>query len=179
MAGSVWWQRLWELTLAFGQSGLLGFGGGPGVVPFIKQQVVDRYHWMDEAGFAETLALGNALPGPIATKLAASIGFKVAGVAGLLAATIAAVAPTAVAMIALFGLFQAYQHSPAVAGALKAVKPVAVALMLQVTWDLGTQSFPGPSTWLIGIASTVLLFAGVNPALVVAGALLVGAVFKV
>ncbi|HEY8414326.1 MAG TPA: chromate transporter, partial [Thermaerobacter sp.] len=44
MAGPVSWQRLWELTLAFGQSGLLGFGGGPGVVPFIKQQVVDRYH---------------------------------------------------------------------------------------------------------------------------------------
>ena len=173
------WQRLWELTVAFGQSGLLGFGGGPGVVPFIKEQVVDRYHWLDEAGFAETLALGNALPGPIATKLAAFIGFKVAGVAGLLVATAAAVAPTAVAMLALVGVFQAYRHSPAVAGALNAVKPVAVALMLQVAWDLGTRSFPGPAAWLIGAASAVLLFAGVNPALVVAGALVAGAVFRI
>lgn len=173
------WQRLWELTLAFGQSGLLGFGGGPGVVPFIKEQVVDRYHWLDEAGFAETLALGNALPGPIATKLAAFIGFKVAGVAGLLVATTAAIAPTAAAMIALFGLFEAFRHSPAVTGALNAVKPVAVALMLQVAWDLGTRSFPGPATWIIGIASAALLFLGVNPALVVAGALLAGAVFKI
>ncbi|GAB6876531.1 chromate transporter [Thermaerobacter litoralis] len=173
------WERLWQLAVAFGQSGLLGFGGGPGVVPFIKEQVVDHYHWLDESGFAETLALGNALPGPIATKLAAFIGFKVAGLAGLLVATTAAVAPTAVAMIALVGVFQAYRHSPAVAGALKAVKPVAVALMLQVAWDLGTRSFPGVATWVIGAASAVLLFAGVNPALVVALALATGAVLRI
>ncbi|EKP95626.1 MULTISPECIES: chromate transporter [Thermaerobacter] len=173
------WERLWQLAVAFGQSGLLGFGGGPGVVPFIKEQVVDRYHWLDEAGFAETLALGNALPGPIATKLAAFIGFKVAGLLGLLVAVTAAVAPTAIAMIALVGVFQAYRHSPAVAGALNAVKPVAVALMLQVAWDLGTRSFPGVATWVVGVASTVLLFAGVNPALVVALALVAGAVFRI
>lgn len=173
------WRRLWDLSIAFGQSGLLGFGGGPGVVPFVKEQVVDRHHWLDEASFAEVLALGNALPGPIATKLAAFIGYKVAGWIGLLVATVAAVAPTAVAMLVLIGLFQAYRHSPAVAGALKAVKPVAVALMLHVAWDLGTQSLPSPATWLIGVGSIVLLFAGVNPALVVAGALTVGAVFKI
>mgnify|MGYP001953778587 CR=1 FL=1 len=172
-------QRLWDLALAFGQSGLLGFGGGPGVVPFIKQQVVDQYHWLDEAGFAETLALGNCLPGPIATKLAAFIGFRVAGPIGLLVAIMAAVAPTAIAMIALIGLFQAYRHAPAVNGALNAIKPVAVALMVQVAWDLGTSSLSGPVNWLIGVASVALLFAGVNPAVVVAGALLAGAVFKI
>lgn len=173
------WFRLWHLFLAFAASGMLGFGGGPGVVPFIKDQVVDRYHWLTESGFADALAFGNALPGPIATKLAAYIGYKVAGVAGSAAALLGAFGPTAIAMIALFRVYQLYKDTPYVAGALTAVKPVVVVLLVQVAYDIGLKSFPGDWTWIIGVASAVLLFfLNVNPAFVIAGALALGAILR-
>ncbi len=43
----------------------------------MEQEVVQNYEWMDSQEFAEVLALGNALPGPIATKMAGFIGFEV------------------------------------------------------------------------------------------------------
>ena len=49
-------------------SNILGYGGGPASIPLIQKEVVDRYHWLTVKEFSEMLAIGNALPGPIATK---------------------------------------------------------------------------------------------------------------
>ena len=49
---------------------------------------------MDNAQFTEMLAIGNALPGLIATKLAAAIGWRVGGAVGALMALIGVVGPS-------------------------------------------------------------------------------------
>ncbi|MBX6351657.1 MAG: chromate transporter [Clostridia bacterium] len=175
----MFWSQLWQVFVAFLQAGLLGFGGGPGVVPFIKQQVVDVHGWLSDAGFADALAFGNALPGPIATKLAAYVGYQVAGWAGAGAALLASFGPTALAMLAIFELYQRYKDSPYVAGALTGVKPVVVALLFAVAIDIGRGSFPNPAAWAIGALSLVaLLWLHVNPAIVIAAALALGAALR-
>ena len=63
-----------DLGAAWLRIGLFGFGGGPSVIPLIKHECVDRYHWMSDAELLDALAFGNALPGPIAVKLAAHVG---------------------------------------------------------------------------------------------------------
>ncbi|HBM28961.1 MAG TPA: transporter, partial [Halomonas sp.] len=52
----------WDLFLAFFIPNIIGYGGGPAIIPLIEAEVVGRYGWMTSQGFAETLALGNALP---------------------------------------------------------------------------------------------------------------------
>lgn len=59
---------------------------GPAIIPLIEIEVVQRYEFMTRQEFGEVLAMGNALPGPIATKMAGYIGFEVAGVLGSLVA---------------------------------------------------------------------------------------------
>lgn len=173
------WAEIWNLFLAFLQAGLFGFGGGPGVVPFIKEQVVDHHAWLTEASFADALAFGNALPGPIATKLAAFIGYKVAGIWGAAAALLATFGPTAIVMVGVFRVYQLYKDSPYVSGALTSVKPVVVVLLFLVAFEIGQKSFPGLITWAIGAAAAVaVVWLHVNPALVIAGALAVGAILK-
>jgi len=71
------WKLQGDLFMAFCRVGLLGFGGGPSAIPLFHQEVVRKYGWMDEEEFGDTLALANTLPGPIATKLAGYIGYKV------------------------------------------------------------------------------------------------------
>lgn len=54
-----------QIFLAFFIPGILGYGGGPASIPLVEQEVVRNYGWMDSQQFAEVLALGNGLPGPI------------------------------------------------------------------------------------------------------------------
>ncbi len=75
---------LWKIFIAFFIPGILGYGGGPASIPLVENEVVSRFHWMSVSEFSKVLALGNSLPGPIATKMAGYIGFEVGGVAGSL-----------------------------------------------------------------------------------------------
>lgn len=57
-----------DLTAAMVRTGILGFGGGPSVIPLIRHEAVNKYKWIDDDEFGEILAIANALPGPIAAK---------------------------------------------------------------------------------------------------------------
>jgi chromate transporter len=62
---------LWaNLFWGFFQVGVLGFGGGPGSVGIIQAVTVESYRWLTPDEFAQVLAVGNSLPGPLATKMA-------------------------------------------------------------------------------------------------------------
>ncbi len=169
--------KLWHLFLAFFRVGIFGYGGGPGSIGLIKAEVVTNYQWLSDGQFAEALAFGNALPGPLATKLAAYVGYKVAGVIGALVSLLAIVVPTAVAIIALYKFFAAYSGSPRVKGALTAVKPLVVVLMLQVVLGLGKSAFPNWIAVGVAVVTGIALNFDVHPAILVAAALAFGAIF--
>lgn len=59
-----------KIFMVFFRVGILGFGGGPSSIPLVKIEVVDKYGWMTNEDFQDTLAIANVLPGPIITKLA-------------------------------------------------------------------------------------------------------------
>ena len=84
---------------------ILGYGGGPATIPLIQKEVVEHYKWMTPQEFNEALAMGNALPGPIATKMAGYIGFQEGGYLGSFLAVFASVAPSLILMLTLMGTF--------------------------------------------------------------------------
>src|SRR5699024_442353 len=94
----------WQIFLANFTSNLLGYGGGPATIPLLEHEVVDNYHWFTTHEFSQMVALGNGLPGPIATKLAAYVGYDQAGIVGASIGVFASVAPSLIMMIALLGL---------------------------------------------------------------------------
>ena len=60
----------WNLFLSFLISNLLGYGGGPAIIPLIQNDVVNHYHWMSLTEFSNVLAIANALPGRLPQKWA-------------------------------------------------------------------------------------------------------------
>jgi chromate transporter len=70
------WTLLWQVFAAMARVGIFGYGGGPSVIPLIQKEAVGA-KWMTAEEFTAALAMGNALPGPIATKMSAYIGYKV------------------------------------------------------------------------------------------------------
>ena len=94
-----------DLGAAWLRIGLFGFGGGPSVIPLVRAECVDRYGWMTDAQLLDALAFGNALPGPIAVKLAAHVGMQVGGVPGCIVALAALNLPSIGMMLGLAALY--------------------------------------------------------------------------
>ncbi len=67
------------IFMAFFVANVLGYGGGPASIPLMFEEVVNRYSWLSNDQFSNMLALANALPGPIATKIAAYVATAQAG----------------------------------------------------------------------------------------------------
>ncbi|MGD7043370.1 chromate transporter [Jeotgalibacillus proteolyticus] len=171
----------WEIFLAFFIPGILGYGGGPASIPLVENEVVNRYEWMTTQEFSEVLALGNSLPGPIATKMAGYIGYAEGGWLGAGVALFATVAPSLILMVALLSLLLKYKDSPRVKMMSSLVRPTIAVLLGVMTWGFFADSIKasgGIQTAVLAIISFILMEKmKVHPALVIAGALLYGAVF--
>src|SRR5438034_5504225 len=169
-------QLLWEIFLSSAKVGVFGYGGGPSVIPLIKKETVELHHWMSADEFTDSLAFGNALPGPIATKMSAYIGYKLAGLLGAVAGVLGMVAPSFIMMLALAALFFAIKDDPRAQGALRAVRPVIVALLAFTAYDLFPKSGLHWDYLALGLVSFALMvFTDIHPALIIAAAAVLGA----
>ena len=123
-----------NIFIAFFRSGMLGFGGGPSSIPLIHKEVVSTFKWMTDDEFSNVVALGNTLPGPINTKMAGYIGYRVGGMIGLLVALFAGVLPTVLLMLALLTSFNQFKDNPNVQGMTNAIVPIVGVMMGVLTW---------------------------------------------
>ncbi|HWL24578.1 MAG TPA: chromate transporter [Ureibacillus sp.] len=170
----------WEIFLAFFISGILGYGGGPGIIPLVQEEVVERYGWMTTQEFGEVLAIANALPGPIATKLAGYIGYVEGGVLGSIIGLFAAVAPSLLLMLALMAILMKYKDSKQVKNISKVVKPVIAVLIGAMTLQFFFESrgLLGDlqTIFIMGIAFLMLEKWKIHPAVVIGLALVYGGI---
>lgn len=172
---------LWHLFLAFFIPGILGYGGGPASIPLIENEVVGHYHWMTVSTFSNVLAIGNSLPGPIAPQLAGYIGYEVGGVPGSLIALFATIAPSLILLIVLLQILYKFKDSPKVKRLTMLIRPIIVVMLGMMAFNFFATA-KAASGWLpmllIGAASFILMQRfKLHPALVIAGALLIGGLF--
>lgn len=171
----------WQIFKANFIANILGYGGGPATIPLLEHEVVHKYEWFTVSEFSEMVALGNGLPGPIATKLGGYIGFEMGGVFGAFIGVFATVAPSMILMIALLGLLMRYKDSPKVKRLTQYIRPTIAVLLGVMTFSFFANSYD-QSGWFHTI---ILIVAGyiflevrkISPTYVVIGALLYGGVF--
>ncbi|GEB33293.1 MULTISPECIES: chromate transporter [Brevibacillus] len=168
----------WHLFLAFFRIGIFGFGGGPTMVPLFYTECVKKYKWVSDEDFSDNLALANALPGPIATKLAAFIGYRVKGWMGALVANIAVVMPIVLVMIGLLQVIYQWKDAPGVYGMIQAIGPVIAVMTGVLTWEFLAKGWKGAASKTgvsisLGLSLVALLFLDWHPGIVVGIALLV------
>lgn len=159
-----------QIFLAFFIPNIVGYGGGPAIIPLIEDQVVSHYQWMTTTEFSEVLALGNALPSPIATKMAGYIGYQVGGVLGAIIALAATIAPTLIIMLLALRLLYKFRESPKVKAMSLWVLPVVTVLMAALTFKLiyhGVSTFPLQYIVLFAFAAITLDKLKWHPTLVI------------
>jgi chromate transporter len=171
-----------DIFMAFLRVGLLGYGGGPSSIPLVYKEVVEKYKWLNADHFSDILALGNALPGPVATKMAGYIGFRIGGIVGMINALIATVLPTAFLMIILLTSLNAFKDQAWVKGMTEAVIPVVAVMLAVLTWGFIKRSGHSKLGWtwtLLFIFGSFLLLEvfQFHPAILIL-ALFIGAFVK-
>lgn len=145
-----------RLALFFLRVGVLIFGGGYVMIPFIEREVVHGLGWLSPQEFLDGLALGQITPGPIIIT-ATFIGYKVAGLSGALVATAAIFLPSFAFIFAAAPHLARLRQAPWAQGFLKGVNPAAVGAILGAAGLLGAKSIVDPWTAVIGLLSLVAL----------------------
>lgn len=150
---------------------MLGYGGGLSAIPLMHKEVVDRYKWMNDDEFSDILALANTLPGPINTKMAGYIGWRLKGFWGMMVSLLGSFLPTALLMILFLTLLNAFKDKPWVQGMAKGVIPIAGVMIGVMAYDFIKKSGAGmgwSATIILAIASVFLIaFLDIHPAIII------------
>ncbi|MFC3418887.1 chromate transporter [Salinicoccus hispanicus] len=160
-----------KIFWSFFKVGMLGYGGGPSSIPLVHKEVVDTYKWMTDEEFQDALAIGNVLPGPIATKLAGYIGYLQKGWLGLANAVFATILPTIILMIILLKLFTEFKDLGWVQGMSHGVMPVVGVMLFILTYEFLAKA-KGRTTWQFLILFTLVAFVllavlEIHPAIII------------
>ncbi|WP_058305913.1 chromate transporter [Gracilibacillus massiliensis] len=160
-----------QIFWAFLKVGILGYGGGPSSIPLVHKEVVDHYEWLDNNEFSDILAIGNTLPGPIATKMAGYIGYRVAGWLGVVNAVLSTIIPSIIAMIVLLVSLSNFSELSWVNGMTHAIVPVVGVMLAILTWDFvvkGKKDLGWKFNVILLVSSLILLeLLNIHPAIVI------------
>lgn len=169
-----------HLFLGFFIANILGYGGGPASIPLMYEEIVYHYQWLDNTEFSQMLAIGNSLPGPIATNIATYTGYDVYGWPGVIVALFATIFPSAFGLILLTKLLQKHRQSKVVKGMTLLVQPVIAMMMLALTWNITANSFHSIGIFqslVIGLVAIIVLIKfKVHPAFMIIAAFIYGGV---
>ena len=151
-----------EVFAAFLKLGLTSFGGPIAHLGYYREELIVRRKWLDEATYADLVALCQFLPGPASSQVGFSLGvLRGRGLLGGLAAWFGFTMPSAVILFA-FALGAAHFTGPVAEGFLHGLKLVAVAVVAQAVWGMAQSLTPDKTRGAIalGAVAIVVLFAG-------------------
>ncbi len=148
-----------EVFTAFLKLGVTSFGGPIAHLGYFRDELVVRRKWIDEAGYADLVALCQFLPGPASSQVGFALGLLRAGPLGALAAWTAFTLPSAILLL-LFAMVAASIEGPVGTGLLHGLKIVAVAVVAQAVWGMAKSLAPDrqrASIALVGIICVVFV----------------------
>lgn len=151
-----------EIALAFLKLGCTSFGGPVAHLGYLRDEFVVRRRWLDDAAYADLVALCQFLPGPASSQLVFALGARRGGFAGATLASLGFTLPSAALMI-FFALGVTAIPDFRSAGWIHGLKLAAVAVVAQAVWGLGRRLCPDRAriTMALVAAMAVLLVPGV------------------
>jgi chromate transporter len=191
---------LWQIFLLFTRVAMFSWGGGPASLALMQRETTNAtwtppnqtkpVPWITADEFGDAVAIGNAIPGPIAPQVSAYVGYKLAGLPGAIAAAVGTVIPTTLLMLILIMFFFGIKDSVTVKAMLQAVRPVVVGLLLWTAYDMANTVFGAKKLgwgqalsqgWdkLLFVAGAFILltFTKINPAIIILATAALGFLF--
>lgn len=162
-AGASRWWAVLEVLLVAGRLGLTSFGGPIAHLGYFREEYVARRRWLDEAAYADLVALCQLLPGPASSQVGIAIGILRAGLLGGFAAWLAFTLPSAIALTAFAFLVRSLGTGRDL-GWLHGLQVVAVVVVAQAVWSMSRTLTPDRLQMLFAlVAAAVVLLLPVGP----------------
>ncbi|MDR2527428.1 MAG: chromate transporter [Synergistaceae bacterium] len=182
-----------ELAFEFLKMGLFSIGGGLATLPFLYQ-IADSRPWFTREMLVDMIAISESTPGPIGLNMATYAGFTAAGSLGGALASLALITPSFFIVLFVVKALDKFRENYLVKAAFYGIRPAVAALIasaalgiLKITLlDLPAFKAAESAVDLFKYKQALLFFAIVylmnrynkHPAFYIAGAALVGALFR-
>lgn len=158
-----------EVALLAAKLGFTAFGGPAVHIAMLREEIVSRRRWSDEAHFLDLLGAVNLIPGPNSTEMVIHTGYERAGWRGLLTAGALFILPAATMTLILAWLYVRYGTTPEGTWLLYGIKPIVIAVVLQAIWGLGCTAFRDRWLAIAGLGAGAMALLGVNELAVLFG----------
>jgi len=159
-----------EVVLLFLKLGIIGFGGPAAHIAMMRDEVVRRRRWIDDARFLDLLGMTNLIPGPNSTEMAIHLGYVRAGWPGLVLGGACFIVPAMAIVLTLAWAYVNYGARPAATAALYGIKPVIIAVVVQAAWALARTAVKGPVLAVVGLVTVALYAVGLHEVVLLVGA---------
>ncbi len=144
-----------EVFLVALRLGLTSFGGPVAHLGYFRDEYVRRRRWLNDAAYADLVALCQFLPGPASSQVGIAVGALRAGWLGGIAAWIAFTAPSAIALV-IFGL-AVDEFDLSDAGWLAGLKVAAVAVVANAVWGMARNLTPDRERITLAVVAAVIV----------------------
>jgi chromate transporter len=138
--------------------GCTSFGGPIAHLAYFRKEYVERQQWLDEAHYADLVALCQFLPGPASSQTGFGVGYLQRGWAGGLIAWLGFTLPSAVLMIGFAYGITAMGDLTAT-GWLKGLKVASVAVVAQAVWSMSRALCPDWPRRALAVAAALVVLA--------------------
>ncbi|MCA4133089.1 chromate efflux transporter [Arthrobacter sp. M4] len=125
-----------KFLLYFLRLGTTGFGGPIATVGYMQRDLVEQRGWIDRQEFLDGVALGQAMPGPLAAQVAMWIGYLQRGAWGALAIAAAFIGPAFLMVVAAGALYTVYSGTGIVQALFYGNAPAVMAIILIAAYKL-------------------------------------------
>ncbi|GAC1299655.1 MAG: chromate efflux transporter [Vulcanimicrobiaceae bacterium] len=148
-----------EIFTRFLRLGITSFGGPVAHLGYFRREFVERAKWLDDAAFAEIVALCSVLPGPTSSQVGIVLGLRRAGWSGALLAWLGFTLPSALALAA-FGIemhraaLDGAVSRPLLGGIAQGLLAAAAAVVLLAVLQLARTLVTTPLAAAIAAAAT-------------------------
>ena len=161
MPGEARQSRAAEVLRVSLRLGLTSFGGPVAHLGYFRDEYVVRRKWLDEATYADLVALCQFLPGPASSQVGIAIGQLRAGALGALAAWTGFTLPSAIALV-LFAYGLDSFGGALGAGWLHGLKVVAVAVVAQAVLGMMRNLAPDRERATLAVVAAAIVLAFPN-----------------
>src|SRR5499427_10073043 len=128
---------VFDIFLQFLIIGATSFGG---VVPYLREGLVTKLHWVDDKEFVELLSISQSLPGLNATNMAILLGDRLRGWMGAFAGIAGVCLPGGFLMLCVGMFYRIHGDHSYVTWMLKGVAAAAAGLLLATVIQRGKKS---------------------------------------
>ncbi|HET9617947.1 MAG TPA: chromate efflux transporter [Pseudolabrys sp.] len=161
MPGEARQSRAAEVLRVSLRLGLTSFGGPVAHLGYFRDEYVVRRKWLDEATYADLVALCQFLPGPASSQVGIAIGQLRAGALGALAAWTGFTLPSAIALVLFAYGVDAFGGALG-AGWLHGLKVVAVAVVAQAVLGMMRSLAPDRERATLAVVAAAIVLSSPN-----------------